>query len=435
MTSCALPARKFPVQKPFVSFLKKHNIHYAWVVLGAACMLNIVARADQSSFGVFIDPLVDKFGWKRGDISFGYSLAFLVGLPAVVLMGWLGDRMGARMLMAGAALMIGGGTVLLGSISELWHFYLIYGFLVGSMGHAAFSVLLPVIMTRWFARNMGIALGIYWAGQGLGPVIFAPLFRWLLETRGWSETFLLIGITIGVILFVFSLFIHNSPAVLGLKPYGASDVDAATAGGKPKAATAPSMTLREIFSQRTIYLLIGIHHVGCVAHALILAHVVSMATFKGIPGMQAATVLAVIAGTSVVSRFVFSVLAEKLGGRTVLTISLIGQALPVVILFFASEAWVFYLFAVVFGLCYGGEMVGFPIINKQLFGPNAPLGSIYSYEMLGASTGMALGGWLGGALFDVFGNYHWPLVASLVIGCVGIPLALALPRHHQAATR
>lgn len=415
-----------------MSFLKKYNIHYAWVVLGAACMLNIVARADQSSFGVFIDPLVDKFGWKRGDISFGYSLAFLVGLPAVVLMGWLGDRMGARLVMVFASLLIGGGTIMLGSISELWHFYVVYGFFVGSMGHAAFSVLLPVIMTRWFVRNMGIALGIYWAAQGLGPVIFAPLFRWLLETRGWNFTFTVIGITIGLILFVFSLFIHNNPAVLGLKPYGASDADdaagAAKSAANPKSA-APAMRIRDIFSQRPIWLLIGIHHFGCVAHALILAHVVSMATFNGISGVQAATVLAVIAGTSVVSRFVFSVLAEKLGGRTVLTISLIGQALPVAILFFAHEAWVFYLFAVVFGLCYGGEMVGFPIINRQLFGANAPLSSIYSYEMLGASTGMALGGWLGGALFDRFGNYHWPLVASMVIGCIGIPLALALPRH------
>ena len=158
-----------------------------------------------------------------------------------------------------------------------------------------------------------------------------------------------------------------------------------------------------------------------------------MATFNGIPGVKAATVLSVIAGVSVISRFAFSVLAERLGGRLVLTISLIGQGAPVLILFFAHEAWVFYLFAVMFGLCYGGEMVGFPIINKQLYGAKAPLSSIYSYQMVGASTGMALGGWLGGALFDLHGSYHWSLVASMVIGCIGIPMALALPRHKPGA--
>src|SRR5690606_36641571 len=110
-------------------------------------------------------------------------------------------------------------------------------------------------------------------------------------------------------------------------------------------------------------------------------------------------------------------------------LALLGQSLPVTILFFASEPWVFYAFAIVFGLSYGGDMVGFPIINKQLVGAMAPLSSIYSFEMVGAGTGMALGGWLGGGLFDMTCDYTWALVTSLVVGCVGVPLALSLPRH------
>jgi MFS family permease len=410
-----------------VAHLKKHRVHYAWVVLAAACVLNIVARADQASFGVFIDPLVEQFGWKRGDISFAYSLAFLIGLPAVVIMGWLGDRFGARQLMLIAAAMIGGGTLLLGSIKELWHFYIIYGIFVGSMGHAAFSVLLPVIMTRWFHRHLGIVMGLYWAGQGIGPMIFAPLFRWLLETEGWQYTFTVIGLVLGGILAFFSLFIYSSPAAKGLQPYGSEDAPArAQTSG---AAAAKPISLREVLRQPVVWRLTAIHHLGCLSHSVILAHVVSMATFKGIPGVEAAGVLAAIAGSSVISRFAFSVIADRFGGRLTLTLSLLGQSLPVIILFFAAEPWVFYLFAVVFGLSYGGEMVGFPIINKQLFGTKAPLGSIYSFQMVGAGTGMALGGWLGGGLFDMTGDYTWALATSLVVGCIGVPLALSLPRH------
>ena len=77
-------------------------------------------------------------------------------------------------------------------------------------------------------------------------------------------------------------------------------------------------------------------------------------------------------------------------------------------------------------------MVGFPIINRQLFGERAPLGSIYSFEMLGASTGMALGGWLGGVLFDVSGAYTWAIIVSAAIGYLGLPLALYLPRHRKS---
>ena len=417
-----------------MAHIKKNGFHYAWIVLGAACMLNIVARADQASFGVFIDPLVERFGWKRGDISFAYSLAFLVGLPAVVIMGWLGDRFGARQLMLFAAFMIGTGTVMLGMIQELWHFYIIYGIFVGSMGHAAFSVLLPVIMTRWFSRNLGVVMGLYWAGQGIGPMIFAPLFRWLLETRGWEHTFTVIGVVIGCILAFFSLFIYSKPADKGLQPYGIDDAAEQATASSPL-ADAPAVRLRDILRERIVWHLTAIHHIGCLAHAVILAHVVSMATFKGIPGVEAAGVLAAIAGSSVVSRFAFSVIADRFGGRITLTLALLGQTLPVIILLFATEPWIFYLFAVVFGLSYGGEMVGFPIINKQLFGAKAPLATIYSFEMVGAGIGMALGGWLGGSLFDLTGDYTGSLLTSLIVGCIGIPLALALPRHKAPQMR
>ena len=412
-----------------MTFTKQYRFHYAWVILTAACVLSIASRADSASFAVFIDPLVQLFGWKRGDISFAYALAFLAGMPAVVAMGWFGDRYGARKLMIGSSILIAAGTVLLGTIKELWHFYVYYGLFVGSLGNAAFMVLLPVILTRWFSRHMGVALGIYWAAMGVGPMIFAPLFRWLIETRGWEWTFTVIGIVLGGILLAFSALIRSSPHEKGLSAYGAE--------GSPKEPPAPAASakapasLREVLTRRPVWLLMGIHHLGCVGHAIILVHVVSMATSRGVSGVEAAGVLSMIAGVSIFSRFAFSVFAERLGGRTILTLALIGQSTSVFILLVASEAWVFYLFAVVFSLFYGGEMVGFPIINRQLFGEIAPLSSIYSFEMLGASTGMALGGWLGGMLFDVSGAYTSAIIASAAIGYLGLPLALALPRHKR----
>ena len=406
----------------------KWKVHYAWVVLFAACMLNIASRADHGSFGVFVEPLVELFGWSRGDISAAYSIAFIVGLPAVVIMGWLGDRYGARWLMIGAALLITLGTYLIGTVTELWQFYVFYGFFVGSMGHAAFTVLLPVILTRWFDRHMGLAVGIYWAAMGIGPMVFAPLFRWLIDTRGWAQAFTLIAVVVGVLLLGFSLLIRSSPKEMGLLPYGAEKSPV-----EPRAAATShaASSLRAVMKQRPVWLLIAIHHLGCAGHSVILAHVVSMAIVNGVSGMEAAAVLSLVSGASAVSRFASALIAARYGGRVLLTLALIGQSAPIVILFFAQEAWAFYAFAVIFGLCYGGEMVGFPIINRQLFGAAAPLGTIYSFQMVGAGTGMALGGWLGGFLFDLSGAYTWSISAAILMTCVGIPLALALPRHTQ----
>jgi MFS family permease len=412
-----------------VTSIKNFKLHYAWVVLFSACVLNIASRADAGSFAVFVEPLVKLFGWSRGDISIAYSVAFLVGLPAVVIMGWLGDRFGARPLMIGASLLITVGTFLLGTITDLWQFYVYYGFFVGSMGHAAFTVLLPVILTRWFNRYMGLAVWIYWAAMGIGPMIFAPVFRWLIETRGWEQAFTLIATVVGGLLIAFSLLIRSSPREKGLTPYGEED-----STREPRAPVAQGLApggLGEILRKRPVWLLIGIHHVGCVGHSIILAHIVSMAIVQGVSGMEAAGVLSTIAGASAVSRFASAVLAARFGGRILLTMALIGQSAPIFILFFAQEAWSFYAFALIFGLCYGGEMVGFPIINRQLFGPTAPLGTIYSFQMVGAGTGMALGGWLGGFLFDLSGAYTWSIAAAVLTTCLGLPLALALPRHKK----
>ena len=409
--------------------ISKSNIHFAWIVLAAACVLAIAARADSASFAVFVDPLVARFGWSRGDISFAYALAFLLGLPATIAMGWLGDRFGARPLMLCASLLISGGTIMLGTITELWQFYLYYALFVGSMGHAAFTVLLPVILTRWFKRHMGLAIGIYWGALGAGTVLFAPLFSWLIETRGWQQAFTYIGVGLGLVLFGFSLLIRSRPADKGLTAFGDDD---GTIAASAAAAAPRAVKLRELLRQRPLWYLMGIHHLGCAGHAVILAHGVSMAMIAGVPPVEAAGVLATIAGFSAFSRFAFSILTDRFGGRACLTVAIFGQSTSILILLIATQSWHFYAFAAIFGICYGGEMVGFPIINRHLFGANAPLGSIYSFQMFGASTGMALGGWLGGMLFDATGTYTAAIVVAAVIGYLGVPLALWLPRHQRA---
>src|SRR5688572_3545766 len=392
----------------------------------------MAARADSASFAVFVEPLVALFGWKRGDISGAYALAFLIGLPATIAMGWLGDRFGARPLMLVASFMISVGTVLLGTITELWQFYLYYALFVGAMGHAAFTVLLPVILTRWFKRHMGLAIGIYWGGLGAGPVLFAPLFSWLIETRGWQPAFTYIGVSLGVVLFAFSLLIRGRPEEKGIAAFGDEE---SLKPGIAAAAPPRAVKLKELLRERPVWYLMGIHHLGCASHAVILAHGVSMAMIAGVPTVEAAGVLATIAGVSAFSRFAFAILTDHFGGRACLSVAIFGQSAAILILLVATDTWMFYAFAVVFGICYGGEMVGFPIINRQLFGANAPLGSIYAFEMVGASTGMALGGWLGGMLFDATGTYTASIVVAAAIGFVGVPLSLWLPRHKRDAQR
>lgn len=407
-------------------------MHYAWVVLASILIINALSSGIRLSFGVFIDPLEQQFGWSRGAISFAYTITFLAALPATLLVGRLGDAIGVRWLVALAAITTTTGLVLTAFISRLWHLYIFYGVIVGGLGTALYQVLMPVTITRWFNKKLGLAMGIMWTSLSIGPIVFSPLIRWMLETRGWQPTMIIVGIGLGSGLIIMSFLLRARPEDKGMTPYGGvvepTPVPASQDNG---AMRTKSLTFAEVRRTPGFWALILTHFFGCVSHSIPVAHVVSMATFNGIPGVSAAFVMSTFSFSALGSRFIMSILSEKKGSRVTLGVALFFQTMPLFLLLWAHDLWAFYLFAVLFGIGFGGEMVGYPIFNKQMYGANAPLSIIYSFEMIGALTGMALGGWLGGVLFDMFGSYLWAVVAAIVSGLMGLAVVRLLPRHRS----
>ncbi|MBI4289599.1 MAG: MFS transporter [Chloroflexi bacterium] len=414
---------------------KARRLHYAWVILAAVMVINTLSSGLRLSFGVFIDPLEEQFHWSRGDISFAFTASFLAALPATFLVGRLGDVLGVRRLVGLAAITTTVGLILTAYVSQLWQLYVFYGVIVGGLGNALYQVLLPVTITRWFHKRLGLAMGIMWTSLSIGPIILSPIMRWMIETRGWRPTMIIVGVILGVGLTGMSFFLRSRPEDKDLLPYGAKPQparQASTSAGQT--AKAPPTPFSEVRRKPVFWALILTHFFGCVSHSIPMAHVVSMATFNGISGVSAATVVSVFSATALASRFFMSLLSERSGSRVTLFLSLIFQTTPLLILFWANQLWAFYLFGVLFGIGFGGEMVGYPIFNRQLYGENAPLNRVYSFEMIGALTGMALGGWVGGSLFDATGNYTWTVMAAVASGYVGLAVVFLLPRHRPVST-
>jgi MFS family permease len=159
-----------------------------------------------------------------------------------------------------------------------------------------------------------------------------------------------------------------------------------------------------------------------------------MATFVGVSGVVAAGVLSVLTAVSIASRFGMSVLADTAGGKWSLALALLVQSSSIFLLFGATNTSSFYLFAVLFGIGYGGEMVAFPILNRQYYG-KAPTGAIYGFQIMGASVGMALGGWLGGVLYDATGAYTWTIIAAIAAGYLGLIATLSLAGRVRLPSR
>ncbi|MBI2321782.1 MAG: MFS transporter [Chloroflexi bacterium] len=399
--------------------------HYAGVVLACAMLIVTVSAGMRNSFGVFVSPLVEQFGWSLGAVSFAYFILFVSGVPLALLAGWLADTFGVRPVAIVAVVLFVAGLLLTALMTELWQFYVFYAVLTGGTG-VIFTTLLPVTMTQWFHRRAGTAVGLTFAAAGLGPFVLAVLFGWLISTLGWTRAFLILGVVTGVPMLAAALLLRSHPAQLGLSAYGQG---ASAATGPVARRPAPPVGLSQVRRDRTIWLLIAMHFLGCVAHAVPLAHVVRLAVLKGVPDVLAAGLLSTVSVVSIVSRFGVPILIERWSAKTILTLGYALQSLAVLSYLWADSTLALYLISIAFGLAFGAEMSSFPILNRRYYGARAPLNSIHAWEMVGALVGMGLGGWLGGVLFDWTGSYTLSIALAALLGLVAVPCILALPRQ------
>jgi MFS family permease len=411
------------------------GIHYAWVTLGIAVAMRLVSSVERTASGVLVAYLVDpagEFGWSRSVVGLALSLQWIFsgvfGPPA----GWLGDRYGLRRTMAVGALLFLATSVLIGLVTTPWQFILYFGILM-SAALAIFQVPLVSAVTLWFYRHLGVAMGLLQSAQGLANVLFAPLMVVLLTHLGWRWAFWVPGIVGGLLLLLLIRFFRNEPAEIGLRPLGADpEAPIQPVQSGPRARVRTTVFLQQARRTFAFWNLIGIHYWGCAGHAIIVVYLADIVRTQGLSLATGALVVSTMFGVSSFTRFAVPILADRAGSRSAMALCFFLQGLPIALLFWAHEAWHFYLFAVLFGIGFGGEMSAFPIINRQYYG-NAPTGTVYGWQMLGAGIGMASGSFLGGVLRDLTGDYTLALVCSFVLSLMGATAILILPSttRHQ----
>lgn len=452
------------------------RVHYAWVIVTITALMRLVSSSFRMSFPALVPIVAEVFGWSEGLILLAFSLQWVVsgvfGPPA----GWLGDRYGARFTMTlGASLYIV-GMVLTGFMTEIWQLYLFFGVILSaSMG--IFQVPLTVAVTSWFRRHLGLGMGLLQSSQGFGPVIAPPIMLGLVayfsvgggvewansfpffnaESVGLRMAFWVPGIVGGIILLLLTRLFHNSPADVGMRQLGADPNELVrttpTTGAGAKARA--KVFLQQVRKTPAFWNLIGIHYWGCAGHSIVIVFLPVMvvdamrpiAGYQGVQDPALLTATAIGAGAaatmslvSTVTRFGVPIAADLLGSKWVMAVCFALQFAPVAILLFADSPWMFYLFAVLFGIGFGGEMSAFPIINRQYYG-NAPIGSAYGFQMMGAGAGMASGAGLGSLLligvrelgFPIIldNPYCWTILLSFVMSLGGVIAILFLPTTHQ----
>ncbi len=407
--------------------------YYGWIIVAISAITMTLVYGVRHSFSVFFPSILNEFGWQRGSTSIILSLHILTyGLLAPIA-GILADRWRPRRVMPMGALIIGTAAACCYFAQKLWHFYLLFGVMTPlGLAFCGWPLMSPTL-ANWFAKRRGLTLGVGQMGGGFS-FVFGLFVEYMIHQVGWRMAFVVVGAILVVVLVpLLVLFYYYHPKHKGLKPYGA-ETRGSHCSVDPQTLhhNFPDWTIHRAMQTPHLWLLVlsQFFHWG-VACYLILAHQIKFAQDAGYSGMFAASIFALY-GIFMVTGQLSSAISDWVGRE--LTIVL-ATVLTIVALFAlisvrdASSPWLLYVYAICFG--YGSGL-----FSPTIFAGAADIfhgdrfGSINGLILTGMGFGGAIGPWIGGYIYDVWGSYDFAIVLSMVCFALsGITFVLAAPRH------
>jgi len=381
------------------------RIFYGWCVVAGAFAVTFVGFGSAYSFSAFLISLQHDFAASRGSVSLVFSLAgfFYFGLGVVT--GPLADRWGAKGLAVAGMILVGIGLAAASVARSLTEVYLAYGLGVG-LGIGCSYVPAVGAVQRWFVRRRGFASGLAVSGIGVGTLVVPPLASWLIETLGWRETYLAFGIFAVVVGGGMALMIEDDPRRRGLAPDG----DALRSDAQPS-VVAGAPLVSALTSRRFIGL-----YAACFICSFGLfvpfVHLVPYALDHGVAQSAAVLLVGAIGVGSTAGRFLLGGLADRLGRPLSFLLMFVGMGLSFVVWFFSTSLWPLALFALAYGVFYGGFVALAPAIVIDYFGAHhasSLIGILYTSVAFGTLIGPSAAGFA----FDVSHSYTLPILVSV----------------------
>ena len=404
------------------------RLFYGWRVAGAS-FLNLFAIVGimYYSFPVFYKPLIDEFQWTRAQVTAGFAVSIIfIGPLFGISAGFLIDRFGPKRILLLGLLSAGAAFLGYGFMTALWMFYLLY-FLQTAGYVTAGPIPNQVLISRWFDRWRGRAMGLAYIGAGVGGAIAPVLAQFLVSHVGWRGAMHIISAGILLVLVPVSLLvIKNRPADLGLRPDGeeVGEKEALSA-----AAEGRLLGLREVLGTREFWLIALGSFLSVGAIGGIIQHFVLFLRDRQFAPEKAAGVMSFLLISSILGRLVMGWLADRIAKKYVMLIAFSAVAAAVPVLYAPGLTKLVYVFAFVFGFGMGADYMLIPLLTAECFGVRS-LGKIMGIVITTDSLGQALAPVLVGRLYDLNRNYDLAFALVAVAAAVGaIAVLFIRPAH------
>ncbi|MEZ5907332.1 MAG: MFS transporter [Hyphomicrobiaceae bacterium] len=378
---------------------------YSWTRLAIAVLIASIGNVGMWSVVVVLPAIEQDFQLTRAAAALPYMLMTIgFGLGGIV-MGRLADRHGVTVPLAIGAVAIGAGYVLSGISQNVWQFALAHGVLIGLFGSsAAFGPLIADI-SLWFRRHRGIAVAICASGNYLAGTIWPPILQQFVTTAGWRATHIGVGLFCLLTMLPLAALLRRRPprpvtALHGSAPW-TSDRAAGLSPGVLQA----------------LLILAGI--ACCVAMSMPQVHIVALCADRGFGVARGAEMLSLMLGFGIISRLLSGALSDRIGGLATLMIGSILQSIALILYLRADGLTSLYVVSALFGLFQGGLVPSYAIIVRENYPPEEAATRV-GLVLMATLGGMALGGWLSGAIYDLTGSYAYAFLNGIAWNLVNI---------------
>ena len=390
----------------------KDKLFYGWVVVVAFLVIGTTIFGIRFSFGVFFKSIESEFDLTR-TVTSGIFSVHMVLCPVFAILGGLAsDRYGPRIVLFLIGLLTGLSLLLTSQANSTWQLFITYSLLL-SMGSSALFPATMSTVSRWFDKKRGLALGMAGSGAGLGIFVMAPFATFLISNFDWRMAFIIIGVIIWLIVFSLSRLLKKDPYEIGALPDGLDSLSK-DIKNKEESIQPADLSLLQTLRTKTFWLITFVWLFLASNMFLVFTHLVPHVTDIGFSAGEAAAVLSLIGGLSVVGRVLMGTVSDRIGRKPTAIICALLQAGAMVWLMWSQDLWMLYLFALFYGLTYGGIGPSIAALIGDTFGLRN-MGAILGALDIGFGVGGALGSAIGGLIFDATNSYFMAFLLGAVV--------------------
>lgn len=389
----------------------RRNQRRRWLVAGSLfAALFFVFGSGYNTAGVFVDPLTRHFGWTRAQVSLLQTVLALSAGLTVPPVGWLLDKIEARMVIGVGAALAGTGFLMAGTVDGFGPMVIAYGLLGVGIG-AATVLPASLVISNWFEEQRALAMGIAMSGTSIGGMVMTFVASRTIASGGWRLGYLILALP------MFLVVIPLVAAFVRTRPPHSRGANSANATSELE-----GLEIAQALRSKSFWFVAVAQFLSASAIAGTNLHAVPYLTGIGYSPARAALTLSMVLGLAAAGKLAMGFMADRIGARVALALGLVLAAGGLAILQLASKTGMLAAFIIFYGLGWGVPFVLLPVVLAEAVGLKR-LGSLLGLMGVFTTLGGASGPVVAGRLFDLTGSYigaFYLFAAALLLGAAAI---------------